>query len=91
VDIAGILGVDDKLFPGIFAVAVGHSVKGIDRYGSGAHELYLGLDINWNYFNKFQIVQDSYYLQLLINLLEKYKVPLPAIRLTNGVDAFLIR
>lgn len=91
VDVAGLLGYDDNLFPGIFALALGHSVKGINRHGSGVHELYLGLDINWNYFNQFDVVKNSYYLQLLINLFEKYKVPLPAIRLTNGVDAFLIR
>lgn len=91
IDLAGMLGVDDKLIPGLFAVALGHSVTGINRHGSGCHQVYIGLDINWNYFNQFEVVQNSYYLQVLINLLEKYKFPLPAIRLTNGVDAFLIR
>ncbi|MER3328009.1 MAG: hypothetical protein RIF34_00410, partial [Candidatus Kapaibacterium sp.] len=67
------------------------SVTGIDRYGAGQHQFYLGLDINWNYFQQFELVQDSYYLQFIINLLEKYKVPLPALRLNNGVDAFLVR
>lgn len=91
IDFAGILGIDDNLIPGLFAIALGHSVTGINRYGSGCHQVYIGLDINWNYFNKFEVVQNSYYLQVLINLLEKYKFPLPAIRLTNGIDAFLIR
>ncbi len=91
VDVAGMLDIDDNVFPGLFAVALGHSVTGIDRYGAGQHQFYLGLDINWNYFKQFEIVQDSYYLQFIINLFEKYKVPLPAIRLNNGVDAFLVR
>ena len=91
VDVAGMLDMDKDFFPGIFAIAIGHSVTGIDRYGAGEHQLYLGLDVNWNYFQQFDVVQNSYYLQFLINLLEKYKVPLPAIRLYNGVDAFLIR
>ena len=91
IDLAGMLDADDNAIPGMFAVALGHSVDGIDRYGAGRHQFYLGLDINWNYFKQFELVQDSYYLQFIINLLEKYKVPLLAIRLNNGVDAFLIR
>lgn len=91
IDVAGMLDADDNAIPGMFAVALGHSVDGIDRYGAGRHQFYLGLDINWNYFKQFELVQDSYYLQFIINLLEKYKVPLPAIRLNNGIDAFLIR
>ena len=91
IDLAGILGADKSPIPGLFAIAVGHSVANINRYGSGVHQFYLGLDLNWNYFQQFDFVKESYYLQLIINILEKYKVPLPAIRLNNGIDAFLVR
>jgi uncharacterized protein YfiM (DUF2279 family) len=74
-----------------FGLALGHSVSGIDRDGAGHHQFYLGLDVNWNYFKQFDIVKDSYYLQLIINILEKYKVPLPALRIGNNIRGFLIR
>lgn len=66
----------------ILAISIGHSVKNIDRYGAGNHEFYIGLDVNWKHFYKYELIKNSYYLQLIIELLDKYKFPLPAIRIS---------
>lgn len=81
----------DKDWYKAFGLAIGHSVTGINRNGSGQHQFYLGLDANWNYLKQFDFVKNSYYLQLIINVLEKYKVPLPAIRFGTNVRGFLVR
>lgn len=72
-------------------LALGHSVKNIDRLGSGYHEFYISLDLNWDYLNRFDVVKSSYYLQLLIEFLSKYKVPLPSIRVAPSFQYYNFR
>lgn len=78
----------DDLFPGIFALAIGHSVKGLDRAGAGYHEFYLGLDINWKHLLRYDFVKNNYYLQLIIEVLDKYKFPLPTLKISPQITAY---
>lgn len=56
-------------------VALGHSVKGIDRHGSGNHELYLSLD-----WNLRKIETGIEILDRIIDIIGLYKLPAPAAR-----------
>jgi hypothetical protein len=82
-----LFGVETKYWD-ILSIAIGHSVKDIDRNGAGFHEIYLGLDINWKHFYKYDLVINNYYLQFLIELLDKYKFPLPSIRITPSFEFY---
>lgn len=72
-------------------LALGHSVKNIDRLGSGYHEFYISLDLNWDYLNQFEVVKSNFYLQLLVEFLSKYKVPLPSIRIAPSLQYYNFR
>jgi hypothetical protein len=80
-DIVDMLGIEYKPL-GFFQLALGHSVKDIDRLGAGYHEFYLGLDLNWRNFLKYDFVKNNYYLQLIVEVLDKYRIPLPTIRIS---------
>lgn len=82
---------DNEKEHSFFNLALGHSVKNIDRLGSGYHEFYIGLDLNWKYLNRFDAVNSNYYLQLLIETLSKYKVPLPTIRVAPSFRYYNFR
>lgn len=75
----------------IVGLSIGHSVNNIDRHGAGNHEIYIGLDINWNHFYKYDFIKNYYYLQLLIEVLDKYKFPLPAIRINPNLKLYGFR
>lgn len=57
-------------------LAVGFSVKDIDRHGSGYHELFLGLD--WNIE---ALPGDSPFLRFIKSIFNVYHLPAPAVRL----------
>lgn len=73
---------------GFLQLAIGHSVKGIDRMGAGYHEFYLGLDINWRHFLNYEFVKNNYYLQLLVEVLDKYRLPLPSVRISPRLTVY---
>lgn len=75
----------------LFNLSLGHSVKNIDRLGSGYHEFYIGLDLNWKYLNKYEIISSNYYMQLIIETLSKYKLPLPTIRVAPSYQFYYFR
>lgn len=90
-DLFNILDMNVDFFPGIFSVAIGHSVANIDRMGGGYHQIYLSPDINWSFLKKYDFVKDSELLVILIDLLDSYKFPFPALELTNGLKLHTIR
>lgn len=87
INIFKLFGIETKYWD-VLALAIGHSVKDLDRNGGGYHEFYLGLDINWKHFYKYDIVNNNYYLQFLIELLDKYKFPLPSIRVYPSLRVY---
>lgn len=81
---AGLLGeAKPSWLPTWVNLAVGHSVKGIDRYGAGHHELYCSLDIDFTRL----LPQDTWLLRSLSRALNAYKLPLPSLRLIPSVEA----
>jgi hypothetical protein len=87
VDILDMLNANDGPW-GFLQLALGHSVKGIDRFGSGYHEFFLGLDLNWRHFLEYDFVKNNYYLQLIVEVLDKYRFPLPAFRISPEFTAY---
>ncbi|MDC1068677.1 DUF2279 domain-containing protein [Candidatus Kapabacteria bacterium] len=73
---------------GMLQLAIGHSVKNIDRLGKGYHEFYLGMDINWKHLLNYKFVKNNYYLQLLVEVLDKYRFPLPSLRISPNVTFY---
>ncbi len=66
--------------PAWLAIAVGHSVKGLDLAGAGHHEIYLALD--WNLEG---LPGDGWFWNLLKKNLNLYHLPSPAVRILPGV------
>lgn len=90
IDMFELLDVETKYWD-IVGLSIGHSVKNIDRHGAGNHELYISLDINWQHFYKYDFIKNNYYPQLIIEFLNKYKFPLPAIRITPDIKLYGFR
>ncbi|MFY8161871.1 MAG: DUF2279 domain-containing protein [Candidatus Kapaibacteriota bacterium] len=71
-------------------LAIGHSVKNIDRYGVGNHEVYLSLD--WNleplreYYDK-----DNHLLNSILTFIGLYKLPAPAVKIYPNVVWYGLR
>jgi hypothetical protein len=61
-------------------IAVGHSVKNLDGFGGGEHEVYLSLD--WNLEG---LPGDGWLWRLLKHNLNFYHLPAPAVRIAPGV------
>lgn len=69
-----------KWYPAFINFAIGHSVKNIDRYGAGNHELYLAFD-----WNLEALPGDSFILKLLKQTFNLYKLPAPAVKIYPNV------
>lgn len=67
-------------------IAIGHSVKNINRFGSGQHELYASLDFNAEALP----IDDSWGLTLK-RLLNSFKLPMPCIRILPNVVWYGLR
>jgi hypothetical protein len=67
-------------------VAIGHSVKALDRQGGGTHELWLSLDLNTE-----ALPGDSDFLKAVKRSLNIYKLPMPAIRILPGMAWYGLR
>jgi hypothetical protein len=81
---AGLLGeAKPSWLPSWLNLAVGHSVKGIDRFGAGNHELYCSLDVDFTRL----LPQDTWLLRSLSRALNMYKLPLPSLRILPGMAA----
>lgn len=68
------------------AVAIGHSVKDIDRAGAGNHELWLSLDLNAE-----ALPGDSDLAKMVKTTLQMIKLPMPCIRILPSVVWYGIR
>lgn len=68
------------------AVAIGHSVKNIDRAGAGNHELWLSLDLNAE-----ALPGDSDFANMIKTTLQMIKLPMPCIRILPSVVWYGIR
>lgn len=80
---AGLLGeARPSWLPSWLNVAVGHSVKGIDRYGAGRHEFYVSPDIDFTRL----LPQDEWLWRSLSRALNSLKFPLPALRIAPDVQ-----
>lgn len=67
-------------YPRWLNIAIGHSVKGLDKQGAGWHELYLSLD--WN----FGALPDcGWVCNVLKWFFSAYRLPAPAVRLLPDV------
>lgn len=60
-------------------LALGHSVKNINRYGSGNHEFYVSLDINFNPLKEL-IGIDNLLVNSIFEFINLYKIPSPTIK-----------
>ena len=68
------------------ALAIGHSVKNIDRAGAGNHELWLSLDVNAE-----ALPGDSDFAKMVKTTLQMIKLPMPCIRILPSVVWYGIR
>ncbi len=68
-----------KYWTPYFNLAFGHSVKNINRYGSGNHELYISLDFNFNPLKEL-IGLDSHLINSIFEFINLYKLPSPTIK-----------
>jgi hypothetical protein len=86
-NIAGMIG-KNRLGPwaNYVNIALGHSVKGIDRYGSGNHEMYLSLD-----FNAEALPFEDGIGLTLKRLLNTLKLPMPCIKIYPHIVWYGIR
>lgn len=67
-------------YPRWLNVAIGHSVKGLDKQGAGWHELYVGLD--WNIA---ALPDCGWFCNLLKSLFAVYRLPAPAVKILPDV------
>jgi hypothetical protein len=69
-----------KYYPAFVNIALGHSVKGLDRPDGGHHELYIALD--WN----LDALPDGGWFWNLMKLnINFYHLPSPAVRISPGL------
>jgi len=86
-DVGGLLpDTWDVAWPRWLNLAVGHSVKDLDDFGGGRHEIFLALD--WNLEG---LPGDGPFWNALKRTLNVYHFPSPALRIVGGVAAFVIR
>ena len=69
-----------KWYPSFIDLAVGFSVRDIDRHGRGQHEVFLALD--WNFE---QSPNDSKFEKILKDFLNLYHLPAPAVQISPNV------
>ncbi|MFN4988574.1 MAG: DUF2279 domain-containing protein [Ignavibacteria bacterium] len=86
VNIAGALPENQRGWSQYVNIAVGHSVKNIDRYGSGNHEFYLSMD-----FNAEALPFDDSWGLALKRILNTVKFPMPCIKLYPNIVWYGIR
>ncbi|MFZ9760840.1 MAG: DUF2279 domain-containing protein [Candidatus Kapaibacteriota bacterium] len=85
-NIAGALPKEHESWSKYINIAVGHSVKGIDRFGSGNHEMYLSLD-----FNAEALPFDDSWGLTIKRLLNTIKLPMPCIKLYPNIVWYGLR
>lgn len=85
-NIAGALPQSQKHWTQFVNIALGHSVKQIDRYGSGNHEVYLSLDLNAE-----ALPFDDTWGLTIKRLLNTIKLPMPCIKLYPHVVWYGLR
>jgi hypothetical protein len=69
-----------KYYPSFLNLALGFSVKDINRYGSGFHEIFIALD-----WNTDLIPEKSGFLRFLRDAVSLYKLPAPAVKIYPDV------
>ncbi len=69
-----------------FNLAIGHSVKDLDRNGKGYHEVYLSLD-----YNLKEIETGIEFLDYLIKTINNYHLPAPAVRVYPDVRFYFLK
>ena len=69
-----------KVMPDFINIVIGHSVKGLNNLGSAKHEFYIGLD--WDLKT---IKTESKLLNSIIEILSKYHLPAPTIKIYPNV------
>lgn len=74
-----------------FSLSIGHSVVDIDRLGSGHHALYLSIDLNWNKIRQLEFIKANTWLDSIIELLDKYKMPTFSLEISNQIKFYLFR
>ena len=81
IDINGVLPKPAKeVFPDFINIAVGHSVKNLDGFGSGNHELFISLD--WDFE---ALPGEGKFWKALKRLLNFYHFPAPAVKVYPNV------
>lgn len=81
IDINGLLSKPAKeVFPDFIDIAIGHSVKNLDGFGGGNHELYISLD--WDFE---ALPGDAPFWKTLKRLLNFYHFPAPAVKVYPDV------
>ncbi|MBM4173367.1 MAG: DUF2279 domain-containing protein [Ignavibacteria bacterium] len=85
-NIAGVFPENQREWSRYVNIAVGHSVKNIDRYGSGNHEFYLSLD-----FNAEALPFDDSWGLALKRILNTIKFPMPCIKLYPNIVWYGVR
>jgi hypothetical protein len=69
-----------EIFPDIFNLGIGHSVKGLDNNGRAKHEIFIGLDLDLK-----AVPGESGFLKFLKETLNLYHLPSPVIKIYPNV------
>lgn len=86
-NIAGMIGKEQAgSWADYVNIAIGHSVNGINRYGSGNHEFYVSLDVNAE-----ALPFDDGWGLTLKRMLNSVKLPMPCIKVYPNVVWYGIR
>ena len=81
IDVNGLLSSSAKeVFPDFINIAIGHSVKNLDGFGGGNHELYISLD--WDFE---ALPGESSFWRTIKRWLNFYHFPAPAVKIYPDV------
>lgn len=70
----------EKIFPDFINIAIGHSVKNLDGFGGGNHELFIGLD--WDFE---ALPGEAKFWKTVKRFLNYYHFPAPAVKVYPDV------